>query len=91
MRGRPLSAFASQLPAVQRIAAKGLFELIPDVGKHDHIGALAKAHRAAPPSPIASRADIHDLAQTVQWHVISVFFDEGKSHLLRSINRQVIA
>src|SRR6056297_337984 len=66
------------------ITARRLLELIPDVGQHDQILALAGADGTVSPGPIAARADVHDLTQPVHRDVVPVFLDEGKPHLLLS-------
>ena|GEM_PF-5556299 len=71
------------------ITAKRLLELIPDMCKDNQILALAYAHGAGPPDPIAARADIHNLTQTVHRDVTPVFFDEGKPRLLLSAKNTV--
>jgi len=66
------------------VAAQGLLELIPDVGQHDQVLALAGTDGTVSPGPIAARANVHDLAQAFHRNIASVFFDEGKPHLLLS-------
>lgn len=64
------------------MAAKKKTKLFADVGQQHHIGALPPTGRTRAPGAVASRTDVHDLAQAVHRDIVSVSFNEGRPHLL---------
>src|SRR6056300_726703 len=71
------------------IAAQRQAELLANMGNQHQVGALPTTGRAGTPSAVALRVDVHNLAQAVHWDAASVFFNEGKSHLLLSAKNTV--
>ena len=60
------------------VAAQRQLMLLSNVRQKHHIRALASAHWTGAKSPKATRANIHDLAQTFGWNFPTVFFNEPK-------------
>jgi len=56
------------------VAAQRQLMLLSNVRQKHHIRALASAHWTGAKSPKATRANIHDLAQTFGWNFPTVFF-----------------
>ena len=51
-----------------------LGKLIPNMRQQNHVRALTVANRPRAISPVATRADIHNLAQALDWEFVLVFF-----------------
>ena len=86
IKAKFLQLFGHTGPAV---AAQRQAELFTDMSQQDHVGALPPTGGTEALGAVSSRADVHNLAQAVYRDDASVFFDEGKSHLLLSAKNTV--
>ena len=59
-------------------------ESFADMGEQNHIGALSPVGERGEPGALATRVDVHDLAQAARRDVVPVFITDGKTRLLFS-------
>ena len=56
--------------------------LFTDVRQNHHVIALPLTNRTIVPGTITTRCNIQNMAKPIHRHMLSVFFDKRKSHLL---------
>ena len=64
------------------LAAKAQMMLFTDVRQNHHVIALPLTKRTIVPGTITTRCNIQNMAKPIHRHMLSVFFDKRKSHLL---------